>query len=146
MMDMNRAFFARAERYTPQWRVVDAKGEIVGRIATKIATMLRGKDKPSFTPHANVSDYIVVINAEHVVFTGNKMEHKSYEWYTGWIGNRKTRTAREIMAKDSTEVLRHAIHGMLPKNKLMRQLHRKLRIYAGSEHPHTAQVARKTVQ
>jgi large subunit ribosomal protein L13 len=140
-MDMNRAFNLRVEDQDPRWRLIDASGKIVGRLATQIADALRGKDRPQFTPHADAGDYVVVINADKIVFTGKKMEQKEYERYTGYIGNRKTLTAGQIMEKHPERILEHAVKGMLPKNRLSRQLLRKLRVYAGAEHPHAAQLA-----
>ncbi len=140
-MDMNRTFFLKKEDQSPRWRVIDAKGEIVGRLATRIADALRGKDRPQFTPHADAGDYVVVINAEKIVFTGNKMDQKIYERYTGYIGNKKTLTAKQVLDKHPERIVEHAVKGMLPKNKLARQLLKKLRVYAGTEHPHKAQIA-----
>lgn len=139
-MDMNRAFWVKRTERKPQWRELDATGKIVGRFATEVADMLRGKDRPTYTPHADGGDYIVIVNAEKVVFTGNKMEEKLYTWYTGYIGGQKNATAADVMKKDPAEILRHAIVGMLPKNALSMQLERKLKIYAGPKHPHQAQV------
>lgn len=139
-MDMNRSFFLRKEDEKPRWRVIDAKGQIVGRLATRLADMLRGKDKPQYTPHGDAGDYVVVINAKDVVFTGNKLTGKVYEKYTGYIGNKKFLTAEQIMQKDPTLIIHLAVKGMLPKTKLARQLLRKLRVYAGAEHPHEAQI------
>lgn len=140
-MDMNRTYFHKKEIHTPKWRVIDAQGKVVGRLATQIAEALRGKDTAKYTPHTDSGDYIVVINADKVVFTGNKMEDKTYEWYTLWIGGLKSLTARQMMKKDATRILEHAVRGMLPKTTLGNQLMRKLKIYVGSEHPHKAQVA-----
>jgi len=139
MITMNKVFFANKDSKKPRWRVVDAEGQIVGRIATKIADMLRGKDTALFTPHCE-GDYVVVINAEKIVFTGDKMEQKQYDWYTGWIGGLKTLTAAQHMKKDPTFILTHAVKGMLPRNKLSRQLMRHLKVYVGKDHPHIAQV------
>lgn len=140
-MDMNKTFYVKKEARAPQWIVIDAEGEVLGRLATKIAHMLRGKDKAYYTPHTDAGDYVVVINAEKIVLTGNKMQDKVYEHYTGWIGNRKEVTAEQKMAKHPTFILEHAVKGMLPKNRLSRQIIKKLKIYAGAEHPHFAQVA-----
>jgi large subunit ribosomal protein L13 len=139
-MDMNKTFFLRKEDERPRWRVIDAKGQVVGRLATQVAIALRGKDNVQFTPHADAGDYIVVINASDVEFTGNKLEQKIYEVYTGYVGNKKYLTAKQKMEKDPTEIIHLAVKGMLPKTKLARQLLRKLRVYAGSEHPHLAQI------
>lgn len=140
MKDMNRAYFRRNEDSRSRWEFVDAQGEIVGRLATKIAMMLRGKDRADFTPHAPGA-YVVVVNAEKVVFTGNKMEEKEYVWYTGWIGGQKRATPSDLMKKDPTRILRAAVHGMLPKESaLSRQLHRRLKIYVGGQHPHASHI------
>ncbi len=140
-MDMNKAFFLRKEDRTPQWRLIDAEGKVVGRLATEIANILRGKDKAVYTPHTDSGDYVVVINVDKIIFTGDKMVEKTYNWYTGWIGGLKSLTAEQIMAKDPARILHHAVRGMLPKTKMGRAVIKKLRIYAGSQHPHQAQVA-----
>ena len=140
-MNMNKLFFLRKEDERPRWRVIDARGKVVGRLATQIANALRGKDRAQYTPHSDAGDYIVVINAQELVFTGNKLEQKTYERYTGYIGNKKFFTAKQVMEKDPTRIIELAVKGMLPKSKLSRQLLRKLRVYKGSEHPHAAQVA-----
>lgn len=141
-MDMNKSFILKTKK--PSWKVIDAQGEIVGRLATKIADMLRGKDTPEYTPSVDSGDYVVVINADKVVFTGDKMENKVYARYTGWIGGYKTTTPQELLNKNKAEhIIELAVKGMLPKNKLSRQIIKKLKIYAGSEHPHTAQVNTK---
>ncbi len=139
-MDMNKAFFLRKEDRNPRWHLIDAEGQIVGRLATKLADMLRGKDKANYTPHTDGGDYVVVINADKIVFTGNKMEQKVYDRYTGWVGNKKFLTAAQLKAKDPTRILEFAVRGMLPKTKLARQLGSKLLVYAGAEHPHKAQL------
>lgn len=139
-MDMNKAFFLRKEDQRPHWRLIDANGQTMGRLATKIADILRGKDTPLFTPHADAGDYVVVVNADKVVLTGNKMNDKQYIRMTGYIGNRKEITAKQMFAKHPTEPLKLAVKRMLPRNKLSRQLLKKLKVYAGSEHPHQAQV------
>jgi large subunit ribosomal protein L13 len=139
-MDMNRAYFMKNEARAPRWRVIDAEGQVVGRLATKIARILRGKDDPKFTPHTDTGDYVVIINAEKVIFTGDKMRDKEYQSYSGYIGGLHITTAQEYLKKDPGEILRHAIIGMLPKTKMSKTLERKLKIYAGAEHPHTAQV------
>lgn len=140
-MDMNKAFFLRKEDRNPRWILIDANDQVVGRLATKVADMLRGKNRANYTPHDDAGDYVVVINADKLVFTGNKMDQKVYERYTGWIGNKKFLTAKQIMEKDSTRIIELAVKGMLPKTKLARELLRKLRVYAGAEHPHAAQIA-----
>ncbi|MCL5875489.1 MAG: 50S ribosomal protein L13 [Candidatus Dependentiae bacterium] len=134
---MNRIFFLRKEDKTPKWRLIDAEGKVLGRLATEVANMLRGKDKPQFTPHSDAGDYVVIINADKIVLTGDKWEGKIYDRYTGWMGGYKVTTARDLMAKHPTRIVELAVRGMLPKNKLNRELIKKLKVYAGSEHPHT---------
>jgi large subunit ribosomal protein L13 len=119
--------------------VVDAEGETVGRLASKIATVLRGKHKPSYTPHFDAGDYVIVLNADKVRFTGNKMAVKEYQTYSGYPGGQKTRTAEELAAKHPTAILEIAVKGMLPRTKLGNAMIKKLFVYTGSEHPHEAQ-------
>lgn len=140
-MNMNRSFVLKKEERKPQWRVIDAKGQVLGRLATKIADILRGKDKPYYTPHTDAGDYVVVINAEKVVLTGKKLEDKEYIRYSGWMSGKKVTTAKEMLQKHPTELIRHAVKGMLPKNKLNREIIKKLKLYVGEKHPHKAQVA-----
>lgn len=139
-MDMNKAFFLKKQADHTRWQVVDAQDQIVGRLATKLADMLRGKDLPSYTPHCAPQRYIVVINAEKAILTGDKMKDKRYEWYTGWIGGLKSLTAEQMVAKDPTSLIRLAVKGMLPKNKQADELLGRLKIYAGDAHPHQGQV------
>lgn len=138
---MNKTFFLRKEDRNPTWRVIDASGKIVGRLATEIADILRGKGKPSYTPHTDSGDYVIVINAEKVVFTGDKMRDKVYARYTNYIGGYKTAKAKEMMAKDPTFILTKAIKGMLGSTKLAHAQIKKLRVYEGSEHGHTGQLS-----
>jgi len=143
-MDMNRTFFLRKEDANPQWRLIDAKGKVLGRLATEIATILRGKDQAEFTPHTHSGDYVVVINASEVVLTGNKMDGKIYLTYSGYQGGQKSTTAREIMKKDPTRIIMLAVKRMLPainKSTLSRETLKKLKVYAGAEHPHIAQIS-----
>lgn len=136
-MDMNKAFFLRKEdNEQPDWCIIDAKGQVLGRLATLVADRLRGKDLPTFTPHTASGRYVVVINASEIVLTGNKMEDKEYARYTGWIGGLKIKKAKNMKTED---IITHAVKGMLPKNRLSRQLERHLRVYSGSVHPHAAQ-------
>jgi large subunit ribosomal protein L13 len=137
---MNDAFFLKNEARKPQWRVIDAKDQVLGRLATQIADILRGKDKAYFTPHTDSGDYVIVINAEKVVLTGDKWENKTYESYSGWIGGLKVLTANQVRAKHPDRIIELAVKRMLPKNTLSRYLMRKLRIFAGAEHPHIAQI------
>jgi large subunit ribosomal protein L13 len=139
-MDFNKAFFLKKEDQKPQWKVIDAKGQVLGRLATKIADKLRGKDKAIYTPHADAGDYVVVINAKDIVLTGNKLKGKIYDHYTGWMGGYKTITAQELMKKDPTRIIKLAVKRMLPKNKLADKMLSKLKIYPTAAHPHQAQV------
>jgi large subunit ribosomal protein L13 len=125
---------------TPGWVVVDAAGQTVGRLATQLASVLRGKHKPDFTPNQAGGDFVIVVNAEKVVFTGNKLDQKVYTRYTGYQGGLKLTTAREMLDKHPERVLEKAVWGMLPKNRLGRKLIRRLKVYAGEAHPHAAQV------
>lgn len=122
-----------------QWFVVDAAGEVLGRMGSKVASVLRGKHKPSYTPHVDTGDYVIIINADKVRLTGAKMDDKEYLSYSGYPGGQKSITAKELMAKHPTRVVENAVKGMLPKNKLGRAMIKKLFVYAGAEHPHSAQ-------
>ncbi len=139
-MDMNKAFYLRKEDRNPQWRVMDATGQSVGRLAVKIADALRGKDQAMYTPHTDSGDYVVVINAAQVVFTGNKWSDKEYVSHSGYLGNRKVIKAKDLLKKDPTAIIMHAVKLMLPKNTLNKQILKKLKVYAGAEHRHEAQV------
>lgn len=121
------------------WYVVDAQGETLGRLATRVATVLRGKHKPSFTPHVDCGDYVIIVNAEKIHVTGQKSIQKKYYRHSGYPGGLREVTLRDQLQKFPTRVLEHAVRGMLPKNKLGRQMFRKLKVYAGPEHPHQAQ-------
>ncbi|MBN1917588.1 MAG: 50S ribosomal protein L13 [Verrucomicrobia bacterium] len=122
-----------------KWFVVDAAGKTLGRLATVLADTLRGKRKPTFTPHVDTGDFVIVINAEKVQVTGRKAELKEYDTYSGWPSGRKVRTYNQVMAKHPTRIIEHAVRGMLPRNTLGRTMFRKLKVYAGPEHPHEAQ-------
>jgi large subunit ribosomal protein L13 len=124
---------------TPGWVIVDASGQTVGRLATQIASVLKGKHKPEYTPNQPMGDFVVVVNAEKVVFTGRKLDQKVYTRYTGYQGGLKLTTAREMLEKAPERVLEKAVWGMLPKNRLGRKLIRRLKVYAGGAHPHAAQ-------
>lgn len=139
-MDMNKTYFQAKEAREPQWRLIDATGKVVGRLATEVADILRGKDKPEYTAHTDTGDYVVVINIEKIVFTGSKMENKEYVWYTGWIGGQKSLTAQQLLERDPARILEHAVKGMLPKTKMGDAVIKKLKVYKGSEHPHAAQI------
>ena len=123
-----------------KWWFVDAKGEVLGRLATRIASRLRGKHNPLFTPHVDTGDWVVVINADKIVLTGKKMEKKNYYRHSGYIGSLKTTTAKELIEKKPENLIRFAVKGMLPKNRLGRKLFKKLKVYAGEKHPHQAQM------
>ena len=123
----------------PKWYVVDADGQILGRFASKLADRLRGKDKPTFTPHTDGGDFVVVINAEKVAVTGTKHDKKTYYRHSQYPGGLKETTFKEMIDKKPEEVIRLAVKGMLPKNKLSNQIIKKLKIYAGSDHPHDSQ-------
>ncbi len=127
----------------PDWVLVDAEGQVLGRLATRIASIIRGKHKPTFTPNMSTGDYVIVINADKIVLTGNKLDGKVYTRYTGYQGGLRTETARTAIAKHPDRVIEHAVFGMLPKGRLGRTLHTHLKVYAGSEHPHEAQQPRK---
>lgn len=122
-----------------KWFVVDAEDKILGRLASEIALRLRGKHKPNFSPHMDVGDFIVVVNADKVKLTGNKLDDKLYYRHSGYMGGIKQMTAKEVLAKKPTELVRMAVKGMLSKNSLGRKQLKKLKIYTGSEHPHEAQ-------
>ena len=130
---------AKAEDVEREWFVVDAEGETLGRLATRIAETLRGKRKPEYTPHVDTGDFVVVVNAEKIHVTGKKLDDKIYYRHSGYPGGLKQRTLREQLDRRPTEVLRLAVKGMLPRNRLARKQLTKLKIYAGPEHPHEAQ-------
>jgi large subunit ribosomal protein L13 len=134
-----KTFHASSDTVSRQWFVIDATHKVLGRLATEIAHRLRGKHKPEFTPHADTGDYIVVINVEQIRVTGNKALGKEYHTHTGTAGGLKTTTFNKLQAKNPARILELAVKGMLPKNPLGRQMFRKLKVYAGNEHPHSAQ-------
>ena len=139
-MDMNKSFFLKNEDRKPKWHVIDASDKVLGRLATSIADILRGKDKPEYTPHTDSGDYVVVTNCDKIVLTGNKWEDKIYKSYSGWRGGLKERSAQDVLKKDPSFLIKAAVKGMLPKNNLSRSIIKKLKVYTGSEHPHEAQV------
>jgi large subunit ribosomal protein L13 len=122
-----------------KWHVVDADGVVLGRLAAQVATILRGKSKPIFTPHWDAGDFVVVINAEKVAVTGKKETEKFFMSYSGWKGGEKYRSVADVRARQPEELIHHAVRGMIPKNRLGRQLLTKLKVYKGTEHPHAAQ-------
>jgi large subunit ribosomal protein L13 len=134
-----KTYSAKPGEITREWYLVDAEGKTLGRLATQIADTLRGKRKPQYTPHVDTGDFVVVVNAEKIQVTGNKLDQKRYYRHSGYPGGLRSRTLREQLERRPTEVLRVAVKGMLPKNRLARQQITKLKIYAGPEHPHEAQ-------
>lgn len=137
-----KTFSAKPAEVKRDWYVVDASGKTLGRLATEIAKRLRGKHKAEYTPHVDTGDYIVVINAEKVQVTGNKAQDKMYHHHTGYIGNLKSISFEKLIDKAPQRVIEIAVQGMLPKNPLGRQMFGKLKVYAGSQHPHVAQQPR----
>ena len=134
-----KTFSAKADEIKREWFVIDAENVILGRMATEIAKRLRGKHKPEYTPHVDTGDYIVVINAAKLAVTGNKLKNKMYYKHTGYIGNLKSISLEKQLQKKPEVVIETAVKGMLPKNSLGRTMYRKLKVYAGAEHPHEAQ-------
>ena len=130
---------AKREEVERNWYVVDAENKVLGRLASELAKILRGKHKPHFTPHVDTGDYVIVINAEKVSLTGNKLKDKVYYRHSGYPGGIKSITAEDLKAKKPEDLIRFAVKGMLPKNRLGRKLFKKLKVYAGGEHPHQAQ-------
>lgn len=134
-----KTFVAKEREVDRKWYLVDAEDKILGRLATQIATRLRGKHKPEFTPHADTGDFIVVVNAEKIALSGKKWDKKIYYRHSGYIGGLKEITARKLLEKKPEDVLRFAVRGMLPKNSLGRRQLKKLKIYVGPDNPHEAQ-------
>lgn len=134
-----KTYLANSSDIVRKWYLVDASGKTLGRLAARVATLLRGKHKVTFTPNVDTGDHVVIINASKIQLTGDKMRTKTYTYHTGWPGGLKTLTAEHIHAKNPTDLLEKAIKGMLPKNPLGKQMARKLKIYAGTDHPHRAQ-------
>jgi len=139
-MDMNKAFYLRKEDRNPQWRVMDAAGKSLGRFAVEVANALRGKDQAMYTPHTDSGDYVVVINCLDIVLTGKKWDDKEYVSHSGYVGHRKVIKAKDLLKKDPTAIIIHAVKLMLPKNTLNKQILKKLKVYTGAEHNHLAQV------
>ena len=136
---MKNSYMQRKEDVVRDWWVIDAEGENLGRLATKVATVLRGKHKPTYTPHIDGGDNVIVINASRVNLTGNKLDDKIYYNHSGYTGGLRERTARTMRDNYPVEMIERAVKGMLPKGRLGRQMYKKLFVYAGSEHPHMAQ-------
>ncbi|MEO2068780.1 MAG: 50S ribosomal protein L13 [Desulfurobacteriaceae bacterium] len=134
-----KTFMLRKEDVQRDWYVVDATGKTLGRLASEIAKILMGKHKPTYTPHVDNGDFVVVVNAEKIFVTGKKLEKKIYYKHTGYMGHLKETTLKEMLQKKPEEVIRLAVRGMLPKNKLRKRRMKRLKVYAGPNHPHTAQ-------
>ena len=134
-----KSFIAKPAEVERKWYVVDADGKTLGRLASEVASVLRGKNKPTYTPHVDCGDYVIVINAEKVAVTGKKRSEKIYKKHTGYPGGLREITFDKLQQKKPEEIIRHAVKGMLPDGKLGRQMFKKLKVYAGAEHPHTAQ-------
>ncbi len=136
---MSKTFSAKKEEIERIWYIVDAQDKVLGRLASEVAKILRGKHKPIYTPHVDTGDHVVVINADKVRFTGDKLDKKIYYRHSGYPGGIKSATAREMMKKKPATVIEKAVRGMLPKNRLGRAMFTKLKVYTGSDHPHKAQ-------
>lgn len=136
---MERTFSAKTDEVSRSWYVVDATNKPLGRLASEIAKVLRGKHRPIFTPHVDTGDFVVVINAEKVALTGRKLEQKNYYAFSGYPGGLRSTSAGDMLKKAPAYLLEHAVKGMLPKNPLGRQMFSKLKVYAGDKHPHVAQ-------
>ena len=136
---MKNSYMQKKEEVVRNWYVIDAEGISLGRVAAKVANVLRGKHKPTYTPNIDYGDYVIVVNASKVNLTGDKLNKKVYYDHSGYTGGLRERTAREMIENYSTEMVERAVKGMLPKNRLGRQMFKKLFVYEGAEHPHTAQ-------
>ncbi len=136
---MTKTYLQKPAEVTRKWFLVDAEGKTLGRLAAKVASLLRGKHKPTFTPNVDTGDHVVIVNADKIVLTGDKMETKTYSYHTGYPGGLKTLTAEHIHQRHPTKLLTRAIEGMLPKTPLGKHMAKKLRVYAGPTHPHQAQ-------
>ena len=134
-----KSYMARPLEVERKWYVVDAEGKHLGRLATEIVRVLRGKNKPQYTPHVDVGDFVVVVNADRVAVTGRKAQQRVYRRHSGYPGGMKETSYEQMLARKPTEVLRKAVYGMMPKTRLARKQFKKLKIYAGPEHPHAAQ-------
>jgi large subunit ribosomal protein L13 len=140
---MMKSYMARPLEVERKWYVVDAEGKHLGRLATEIARVLRGKNKVQYTPHVDVGDFVVVVNADRVVVTGRKAEQRVYRRHSGYPGGMKETSYEQMLARKPTKILRKAVYGMMPKTRLARKQFKKLKIYAGPEHPHSAQDPQK---
>ncbi|MCQ6563678.1 50S ribosomal protein L13 [Paenibacillus mendelii] len=136
---MRTTYMAKPNEVERKWYVIDAEGKTLGRLASEAASLIRGKHKPEFTPHVDTGDFVVVVNAEKIVLTGKKLQNKMYYRHSHYQGGLKVTSAQNMLSKTPERVLEQAIHGMLPKNRLGDKMKLKLKVYAGSEHPHQAQ-------
>ena len=143
MSGIQTTFSPKASQIEKKWYLIDAEGKVLGRIATRISDILRGKHKPGYTPHLDDGDYIIIINAEKVKLTGRKSEDKEYFHHTKWVGNEKFTNIKKVLKEKPEFVIEHAVWGMMPKSKLGKQVFNNLKIYRGSEHPHAAQKPEK---
>lgn len=134
-----KSYIAKPHEVERKWYVVDAEGKTLGRMASEVASVLRGKHKPTYTPHVDTGDFVIIINADKVVLTGKKLDQKMFRWHTGYIGHMRERTYRQMMDTKPEKVVFEAVKGMLPHNSLGRQMVKKLRVYRGAEHNHAAQ-------
>ncbi|MGM0396286.1 MAG: 50S ribosomal protein L13 [Bacillota bacterium] len=134
-----KSYMAKANEIERKWYIIDAEDKVLGRLATEIATILRGKNKPIFTPHVDTGDFVIVINADKVKLTGKKLEQKNYTYHTGYPGGLRKVSYGKLMEKNPEKIIELAVKGMLPKNSLGRQMYRKLKVYRGTEHGHEAQ-------
>lgn len=134
-----KSYIAKPAEVERKWYVIDAEGKTLGKLAVEAAMLLRGKKKPTYTPHVDTGDYVIVVNAEKVCVTGKKESDKIYKHHSGYPGGLKETPLKELRAKQPEEIIRHAVKGMMPKGKLGRQMYKKLKVYAGPEHPHAAQ-------
>ena len=133
-----KTFLAKKETVQPKWYLVDADGQVLGRLAVKLANIIRGRNKPTYTAHVDTGDYVVVVNAEKVVLTGKKEEQNEYMAFSGFVGGERYRSLKQMRAKRPEFVIMHAVKGMLPKNRLAAKMLTKLRVFAGTKHPHEA--------
>lgn len=141
---MNKTYMAKHSEVTRKWHLIDADGQILGRLAVKVADILRGKNKPIFTPHVDCGDGVIIINAEKIKVTGTKLTEKKYQRYSGYPSGRKEEPLERLLSRRPTAVLEKAVKGMLPKNSLGREIYRRLKVYAGTKHPHAGQMAEAT--
>ncbi|MGI6563179.1 MAG: 50S ribosomal protein L13 [Clostridia bacterium] len=134
-----KSYMAKAENIERKWYVIDAEGKVLGRLASEVARILIGKHKPEYTPHVDTGDYVIVINADKIQLTGKKWDQKTHNYFTGYVGGYKEVSYKHLLQKNPVKIIELAVKGMLPKNALGRKMYKKLKVYAGNEHPHQAQ-------